>query len=132
MHAFNATALHELSHATGHSSRLDRDQGMFGTEAYAYEELVAEMSSCFMGFHLQTEPEPRHIDNHKAYVQAWITAIREKPETLVRAIKDAQTAATFMDWKAGLISDKDYAASKEHLVVIPTKAGKKKSLEWES
>lgn len=128
-YAFNATALHELSHATGHSSRLGRDQGMFGTEAYAYEELVAEMSSCFMGFHLQTEPEPQHIDNHKAYVQAWITAIREKPDTLVRAIKDAQTAATFMDWKAGLISDKDYAASQERLVVISTKTDKKKNKE---
>ena len=119
-YAFNATALHELSHATGHGSRLGRDQGMFGTEAYAYEELVAEMCSCFMGVHLQTEPEPRHMDNHKAYVQAWISAIREKPDTLVRAIKDAQTAATFMDWKAGLISDKEYADSKERLITVPS------------
>ena len=108
-YAFNATALHELSHSTGHPTRLNRPQtGMFGTAQYAYEELVAEMCSCFMGFDLNAEPSASHIDNHKAYVQSWIQAIREKPETLSRAIKDAQGAANYMDWKAGLISDKEY------------------------
>ena len=108
-YAFNATALHELSHSTGHPSRLNRPQGaFFGTEQYAYEELVAEMCSCFMGSELQTEATPQHIDNHKAYVQSWIQAIREKPETLVKAIRDAQSAANYMDYKAGLISEKDY------------------------
>lgn len=42
------------------------------------------------------------------YVQAWIQSIRDKPETLIRAIKDAQAAATYMDYKAGLITDKEY------------------------
>ena len=50
----------------------------------------------------------QHIDNHKAYVQSWIQAIREKPETLVKAIKDAQAAANYMDYKAGLITEKEY------------------------
>ena len=110
-YAFNATALHELSHSTGHPSRLNRPQtGMFGTAQYAYEELVAEMCSCFMGFGLQAEADSRHIENHKAYVQSWIQAIREKPETLIKAIKDAQGAANFMDWKAGLITDREYEA----------------------
>ena len=89
--------------------RLNRPQGaFFGTEQYAYEELVAEMCSCFMGAELQTEATPQHIDNHKAYVQNWIHAIREKPETLVKAIKDAQAAANYMDYKAGLITEKEY------------------------
>jgi len=110
-YAFNATALHELSHSTGHPTRLNRPQtGMFGTAQYAYEELVAEMCSCFMGFGLQAEADSRHIENHKAYVQSWIQAIREKPETLIKAIKDAQGAANFMDWKAGLITDREYEA----------------------
>lgn len=108
-YAFNATALHELSHATGHHSRLDRDMtGFFGTAQYAYEELVAEMSSCFMGVNLNTEASPDHIRNHKAYVQAWVQAIRDKPDTLIHAIKDAQAAANYMDWKVGLITEKDY------------------------
>ncbi len=108
-YAFNATALHELSHSTGHPSRLNRPQSaFFGTEQYAYEELVAEMSSCFMGTALRIQPTEQHIDNHKAYVQSWISTIRQKPETLVKAIKDAQAAANYMDYKAGLITEKEY------------------------
>ena len=71
------------------------------------------MCSCFMGAELQTEATPQHIDNHKAYVQSWIQAIREKPETLIRAIKDAQSAANYMDWKAGLISERDYLRDRD-------------------
>lgn len=108
-YAFHATALHELSHATGHPSRLNRPQSaFFGTDQYAYEELVAEICSCFMGSELKVEATQEHMGNHKAYVQSWIGAIREKPETLIKAIKDAQTAANYMDYKAGLISEKDY------------------------
>ena len=106
---FNSTALHELAHATGHPARLNREMGgTFGSSDYAYEELVAEMCSCFMGSELIAEPSQDHLENHKAYVQAWIEEIREKPEVLVTAIKDAQSAAGYMDWKAGLISDLDY------------------------
>ena len=66
-YAFNATALHELSHATGHPSRLDRDMGgFFGSSQYAYEELVAEMCSCFMGVNLDQTASPDHINNHTA------------------------------------------------------------------
>lgn len=108
-YAFNATALHELSHSTGHPSRLNRPQtGLFGTSQYAYEELVAEMCSCFIGFDLHAEASAKHIDNHKAYVHSWIQSIREKPETLIKAIKDAQSAANYMDWMAGLITEKEY------------------------
>ncbi len=108
-YAYNATALHELSHSTGHPSRLNRPQGgFFGSEEYAYEELVAEMCSCFMGVNLSTEATPEHIENHKAYVQSWIQEIRNKPDSLIKAIKDAQQAASYMDMKAGLISEKNY------------------------
>lgn len=108
-YAYNSTVLHELSHSTGHPERLNRPQGaFFGTEQYAYEELVAEMCSCFMAPDLQVQPTKEHLDNHKAYVQSWIEAIKEKPETLVRAIKDAQLAANFMDYKAGIISKEEF------------------------
>ena len=121
-YAFNATALHELSHSTGHPSRLNRNQsGFFGTPEYAYEELVAEMCSCFMGADLQTEAMPEHIENHKAYVQSWIQSIREKPETLVKAIKEAQEAANYMDWKAGIIDDKEYQKATGSVMEIKIK-----------
>ena len=121
-YAFNATALHELSHSTGHPSRLNRPQNsFFGTFQYAYEELVAEMCSCFMGYGLDTEASSAHLDNHKAYVQSWIRAIREKPETLIKAIKDAQGAANYMDLKVGLISEKEYEAEKNRTIEIRKK-----------
>ena len=53
------------------------------------------MCSCFMGVDLDVTATPQHIDNHKAYVQAWIQSIRGKPETLIRAIKDAEVPAMF-------------------------------------
>ena len=121
-YAFNATALHELSHSTGHPNRLNRDMtGLFGSAEYAYEELVAEMCACFMGVNLSAEATPQHISNHKAYVQSWIQAIRDKPETLIKAIKDAQAAASFMDWKAGLITDMEYAKCVGSVMEVKTK-----------
>ncbi len=122
-YAYNSAALHELSHSTGHPLRLNRPQGaFFGTEQYAYEELVAEMCSCFMGTELQSEATPQHIENHKAYVQSWIQSIREKPETLVKAIKDAQAAANYMDYKAGLITEMEYQKACGSVMEIRTKS----------
>jgi antirestriction protein ArdC len=46
---FYATAFHELGHATGHKSRLDRDlRSRFGEKAYAAEELIAELCAAFL------------------------------------------------------------------------------------
>ena len=70
---------------------------------------------------MEAEASSEHLDNHKAYVQSWIQAIREKPETLIKAIRDAQGAANFMDWKAGLISEKEYEAEKDKTLEIKVK-----------
>ena len=128
-YALNATALHELSHSTGHPSRLNRPQSsFFGTSQYAYEELVAEMCSCFMGYGLDAEASSAHLDNHKAYVQSWIRAIREKPETLIKAIKDAQGATNYMDWKAGLISEMEYEEERGKSLEVKTRDGRNKGI----
>lgn len=106
---YNATALHELSHATGAAHRLDRNlQNKFGSQEYAYEELVAEISSCFMGEHLTIEQSQEHMDNHKAYVQGWIREISEKPSVLIQAIKDADQAANYLEFHAELINANEY------------------------
>jgi antirestriction protein ArdC len=121
-YAFHATVLHELAHATGHPSRLNRPMnGFFGSADYAYEELVAEMSACFMGAQLAVAPTPQHIDNHKAYVQSWVRAVRDQPDTLIRAIRDAQSVSAYMDWKAGLISDPEYAAHCRSTMELPSR-----------
>lgn len=110
-YAYNATALHELSHATGHPDRLNRNlSGEFGSPSYAYEELIAEISSCFMSAELPVEQTPEHVENHKAYVQNWIQEIEKQPEMLMKAIKEAEKAATFLEYHAGLASDKEFAA----------------------
>ncbi|MCR4677170.1 MAG: ssDNA-binding domain-containing protein [Lachnospiraceae bacterium] len=103
-YAYNSTALHELAHSTAHPSRLNRPiGGKFGSEEYAFEELIAEMSSCFMSVHLNAEISDFHLANHKAYVQSWISAIKEKPEALAKAISEAQKVAEYIDLKAGYL-----------------------------
>jgi antirestriction protein ArdC len=60
---WHRTALHELGHATGHRTRLDRDlSGSFGSKSYAFEELVAEISAAFSCASLGVAPTVRHAD----------------------------------------------------------------------
>lgn len=121
-YAYNSTALHELSHASGAAHRLNRNMGYgFGTETYAFEELVAEISSCFVSVNLQMEQDQSHIDNHKAYVQSWVKAIREQPDTLVKAVQQAEEAANYLEYKAELIPEKEYKKKEEASMEIEEK-----------
>lgn len=89
---WHRTALHELGHATGHSSRLSRDMtGGFGTKKYAFEELVAEMSAAFCCASLGIVPTVRHAD----YIGSWLEVLREDNRAIVRAASQASKAA---DW----------------------------------
>ncbi len=86
------TALHELTHATGHAARLDRKimEGV-GREAYAREELVAEMGSAFLCAALGIEPTVRHSD----YLASWLSVLRDDNRAIFRAASQASKAA---DW----------------------------------
>ena len=89
---WHRTALHEISHASGHRSRLDRDlSGSFGTKKYAFEELIAEVSSAFCCASLRIVPTVRHAD----YVGSWLEVMREDSRAIVRAASQASKAA---DW----------------------------------
>ena len=108
-YAYASTALHELAHSTGAPHRLGRNlAGTFGTPEYAYEELVAEITSCFMSVNLDAEQDERHVENHKAYVQSWAGMVRDDPEVLVRAVRQAEQAAGYMEYKAELIPVEEY------------------------
>ena len=108
-YAYASTALHELSHATGSEHRLNRKQGGdVGTEPYADEELVAEISSCFLSSELPMGQTEEHLQNHKAYVQSWIQGIKEQPDALFRAVKDAEQAAVYLEYHGGLITLEEY------------------------
>jgi len=66
---WHRTALHELAHASGHTSRLNRDlSGSFASKKYAYEEIVAEITSAFMCASLGIVPTVRHAD----YIGSWL------------------------------------------------------------
>lgn len=94
---YASTYLHELAHATGHSSRLNRVIDTdFGSKAYAIEELRAEISSAFMMGDLSMEYGEEHITNHKAYVQSWIAILENDPDQLFLAIKDADKIYDYM------------------------------------
>ncbi len=91
--AWSATALHELAHASGHSTRLDRDMaGKFGTSRYAEEELRAEMASCFMG---NTLGLPTDIPNHANYIADWLGKLRDDKREIFRAAAAAQRIADY-------------------------------------
>lgn len=121
-YAFNSTALHELSHATGHKTRLDRPMSnFFGSDGYAYEELIAEICSCFMGADLQIMPTEEQIGNHMNYVRSWVQEIRKDPDILVKAIRDAQKAANYMEVKAGMLPEKEYEKMECNIVEMKPK-----------
>ena len=86
---YYATALHEVGHATGHPSRLNRpDLGHpFGSEAYAREELRAEIASLMLGEQLGIGHDP---GQHSAYVESWIRALENDPREIFRAAADAE------------------------------------------
>ena len=85
---FYATALHELCHSSGHSSRLSRDMtGRFGDKSYAKEELRAEIGSLILGDELQIGHE---FGQHAAYVDHWIKVLKNDPKEILRASRDAE------------------------------------------
>jgi len=96
---WHRTALHELGHATGHCSRLNRDQsGSYGTKQYAFEELVAELCAAFSCASLGIVPTVRHAD----YIGAWLEVLGEDNRAIVRAASQASKAA---DYLLGFVAD---------------------------
>lgn len=85
---YYATALHELGHWSGHPSRLDRDLGHpFGSDAYAKEELRAEIASMLLGAELGIGHDP---SQHTAYIKSWIQVLEDEPLEIFRASADAE------------------------------------------
>jgi antirestriction protein ArdC len=91
------TKLHELTHWTGHPSRLNRDfSGRRGGEAYAREELVAELGSAFICAELGIAPTVRHAD----YIGAWLDVLKGDNRAIFQAASLASKAANFVMGRA--------------------------------
>ena len=95
---YYATLFHELIHATGHESRLNRvtltEKAGFGSNPYCKEELIAEMGAAFLCG--QAEISERTIDNSAAYLNGWLEQLRNDKTLIVQAAAQAQKAADFI------------------------------------
>ena len=96
MESYYGTALHELTHWTGHPSRCARELNghRFGSEAYAFEELIAELGSAFLCAELGITPEVR--DDHAAYLASWLTVLKQDKRAIFAAASQAQRAADYL------------------------------------
>ena len=93
--AYYAVLLHELTHWSGHKSRLDRSlKGRFGDPDYAFEELIAELGAAYLCADLGVSPEPR--PDHASYIASWIKGLRDDPRAIFRAAAAAEKAATYL------------------------------------
>lgn len=86
MAAYYSTAFHELTHSTGHSSRLNRLTGkaFFGNEEYSREELVAEIGAAALLAHCGIETDVS-LRNSAAYIKSWLNALRNDKRMIVTA-----------------------------------------------
>ena len=92
---FYATALHELTHWTGSESRLNRSFGKrFGDDAYAFEELVAELGAAFTVGQLGMIDAT--IEAHADYVQSWIKVLKDDKKAIFTAASQAARASAFI------------------------------------
>ena len=95
--SFWGTCLHELGHWTGHESRLSRagitTPSGFGTQKYAREELIAELTSWLLAVTLGTPHEPQQ---NGAYIRSWLQDFKDKPKEIYIAVTQAQKAVDYL------------------------------------
>jgi antirestriction protein ArdC len=86
--------LHELAHASGHSTRLNRDlSGRFGSVLYAKEEVRAELTSVAVGSMIGL---PCDIPNHASYLDTWIGVLKQDRREIFHAMAEAQRMANYI------------------------------------
>ena len=97
--SFYGTLFHELAHSTGHVARLDRKEGMenirFGSEAYSKEELIAELTACYICSDLGVQDD-NELKNSAAYLQGWIKPLQNDPTMIIKASSAAVKAAQYI------------------------------------
>lgn len=98
---YYCTLAHELAHWTGAPSRLNRVKGgRFGDDRYAFEELVAELTSAFLGAHLGLPAD--HLEDHAAYLKSWVQCLKENQNAIISASSQAQKACDYLLERMGL------------------------------
>ncbi|WP_424196635.1 ArdC family protein (plasmid) [Ampullimonas aquatilis] len=93
--SYYATALHELTHWTGAKSRLNRDfSGRFGDEAYAFEELIADLGAAYLC--AETGLIDGTLESHAAYLENWLTILKKDKTAIFTASKQASMAFDYV------------------------------------
>ena len=94
---YYSTLFHELTHSTGHASRLNRldKVAFFGTEAYSKEELVAEIGAAALVNHVGLETT-HSLRNSAAYVQNWLQTLKGDKRFIVSAAGKAEKAVNLI------------------------------------
>jgi antirestriction protein ArdC len=93
--SYAATKAHELTHWTAHSSRLDRILGKrFGDDAYAAEEIVAELGASYLAATLGISGEPR--EDHASYIEHWLRMLKADKRAIFTAATHAQKAVDYL------------------------------------
>ena len=94
MAEYESTLLHEATHATGHKSRLDRDlNNRFGSNAYAFEELVAEIGSAYLCAMMNVQNNELQ---HTAYIQNWLEVLKNDKRAIFKASTLSKKAVEFL------------------------------------
>ncbi|MBS0244569.1 MAG: hypothetical protein JSS20_20550, partial [Proteobacteria bacterium] len=93
--AYESTRLHELAHWTGAAGRLDRNHGeKFGDHAYAFEELIAEISAAYLCAELEITNLPR-VD-HAQYIAGWLAVLKNDTKAIFTAAAAASAAVDYL------------------------------------
>ena len=113
--SYYRTALHEVAHASGHESRMNRESlkdavtAGFGSQSYAKEELRAEISSMMTNTELGIGHESRH---GAAYVKSWVEVLEERPKEIVEAASEAHSMSVYMLERGRELAQQDKAQAK--------------------
>jgi antirestriction protein ArdC len=101
-----STSLHEHAHWSGAKHRLDRDlSGRFGSEAYAAEELVAELTAAFLCASLSIPGRLRHAE----YLGSWLAILKADTKAIFTAASKATEAAQYLERAGKIAVDTDVA-----------------------
>lgn len=96
--SFYSTLFHELTHSTGHTRRLNREEVMkrnaFGSQDYSKEELVAEMGSAFLCGHCAIEPAV--MESSASYIGSWLKKLRDDKKLVITAASRGQKACDYI------------------------------------
>ena len=104
--SFYSNLLHEMSHASGSANRLNRlaPGSSFGSEAYAKEELVAELTAALVSTQYGME---KHVKSDSAaYLKSWLTSLNEDPNFIKSSLMDVKRSASFISQRLDAVSER--------------------------